>query len=160
MGGSMPEIIQGKLDGSSLKFGIIVSRFNDFITRHLVDGAMDALIRHGVRDSDIKIVKVPGSFEIPYAAKILALSKKYDAVICLGVIIRGDTPHYQYISSEVAKGIAAISLETRVPVIYGVITVENIEQGIERSGTKSGNRGWDSAINAIEMVNLYKSLEV
>lgn len=156
----MPEIIQGKLDGSSLKFGIIVSRFNDFITQHLVDGAMDALIRHGVRDSDIKIVKVPGSFEIPYAAKILALSKKYDAVICLGVIIRGDTPHYQYISSEVAKGIAAISLETRVPVIYGVITVENIEQGIERSGTKSGNRGWDSAINAIEMVNLYKSLGV
>ncbi|MBI4379156.1 MAG: 6,7-dimethyl-8-ribityllumazine synthase [Nitrospinae bacterium] len=156
----MPEIIQGKLDGSSLKFGIVVSRFNDFITRHLVDGAMDSLIRHGVRDSDIKIIKVPGSFEIPYAAKILALSKKYDALICLGVIIRGDTPHYQYISSEVAKGIAAISLETRVPVIYGVITVENIEQGIERSGTKSGNRGWDSAINAIEMVNLYKSLGV
>lgn len=155
----MPETIQGKLDGSGLKLGIVVSRFNDFLTSHLVDGAMDALIRHGVKDGNIKIIKVPGSFEIPCVAKKLATSKKYDAVICLGVIIRGDTLHYQYVSSEVAKGIAAISIETGVPVIHGVLTVENIEQGIERSGTKSGNRGWDAAINAIEMVNLYKQLK-
>lgn len=154
----MADIIQGKLDGSGLKFGIVASRFNDLLTKNLIDGAVDGLTRHGAKESDIKLVKVPGSFEIPYAAKILASSKKYDAVICLGVIIKGDTPHYQYISSEVAKGIAAISLETGVPVIYGVLTVENIEQGIERSGTKSGNRGWDAAINAIEMVNLYKQL--
>ncbi|HBA26728.1 MAG TPA: 6,7-dimethyl-8-ribityllumazine synthase [Nitrospinae bacterium] len=155
----MPETIQGKLDGSGLKVGIVASRFNDFLTKQLIEGALDALTRHGTKDGDIKIVRVPGSFEIPYAASILASSKKYDALICLGVIIRGDTPHYQHISSEVTKGIAAISLETGVPVIYGVLTVENIEQGIERCGTKSGNRGWDAAINAIEMVNLYKQLK-
>ncbi len=155
----MPETIQGKLDGSGLKFGIVASRFNDFLTKNLIDGALDGLIRHGAKEGDIKLIKVPGSFEIPYAAKILASSKKYDALICLGVIIKGDTPHYQYISAEVTKGIASISLETGVPIIYGILTVENIEQGIERSGTKSGNRGWDAAINAIEMVNLYKLIK-
>lgn len=154
----MPEIIQGKLDGSRLKFCIVASRFNDFLTQHLIDGAVDALVRHGVKEEDTRVIKVPGSFEIPYAAKIITASKKYDAVICLGVIIKGDTPHYQYISSEAAKGIATISLETGIPVIYGVLTVEDIEQGIERCGTKSGNRGWDAAVNAIEMVNLYKQL--
>jgi len=155
----MPEIIQAQLDGAGLKIGIVVSRFNDFLTSHLVDGAMDALLRHGVKDEDIKIVKVPGAFEIPYAAQLLASSEKYDAVICLGVIIRGATTHHQYIAAEVTKGIAAITLETGIPVLYGVLTVENIEQGIERSGTKSGNKGWDAALAAIEMANLYKQLK-
>ena len=153
------KIIQGDLQAKGLKFAIVVSRFNDFLTSHLVDGAMDALLRHGVKDEDIKIVKVPGAFEIPYAAQLLASSEKYDAVICLGVIIRGATTHHQYIAAEVTKGIAAITLAKGIPVLYGVLTVENIEQGIERSGTKSGNKGWDAALAAIEMANLYKQLK-
>lgn len=154
----MPKIIQGDLDGSGYKFGIVISRFNEFITGRLLEGALDALTRNGVNDKDIEIVKVPGSFEIPYVAKKMALKKRYDAIICLGAIIQGDTSHHKYIASEVTKGIAGISMETGIPVILGVLTTETIEQGIERAGSKSGNKGWDAAISAIEMANLYKSV--
>ncbi|MBI5183832.1 MAG: 6,7-dimethyl-8-ribityllumazine synthase [Nitrospinae bacterium] len=155
----MPRIIQGDMKGSGYRFGIVVSRFNEFITGHLLEGAIDALIRHGVDDKDIEVVKVPGSFEIPYVAKKMAIGKRYNAIICLGAIIQGDTSHYKYIASEVTKGIASISLETGLPIILGVLTTETIEQGIERAGSKSGNKGWDAAISAIEMVNLYKEIE-
>lgn len=154
----MPKTFEGHLDATGLKFGIIVSRFNDFIGEKLVGGAMDALLRHGAKEDDIHIYKVPGSFEIPLAAKKLALSKKYDAVICLGVIIRGATPHFEYIAAEVSKGIATVGLETGVPVVFGVLTTDNIEQAIERSGTKAGNKGFDAANGAVEMVNLLKKI--
>ena len=154
----MPRIFQGFLRGEGFKFGIIVSRFNDFITSRLLEGCLDALERNGVRDDDIDIFKVPGSFEIPYVAKKLALGKRYDSVICLGTIIRGATPHYEYIAAEVTKGIANTALETGVPIILGVLTTENIEQAIERAGTKIGNKGWDAAIAALEMVNLYREM--
>ncbi|OGW44014.1 MAG: 6,7-dimethyl-8-ribityllumazine synthase, partial [Nitrospirae bacterium GWD2_57_8] len=131
---------------------------NDFITSKLVDGALDALMRHGAVDGDIDIVKVPGSFEIPLAAKSLAQSKKYQAVICLGAVIRGATPHFEYVSAEVSKGVASVSMETGLPVIFGVLTTDSIEQAIERAGTKSGNKGWDSALSAIEMANLMQQL--
>lgn len=152
----MPKIIEGHLDAEGLKFGIIVSRFNDFIGEKLVGGAMDALLRHGAKETDIEIYKVPGAFEIPLTAKKLVLSEKYDAVICLGVVIRGDTPHFDYIATEVSKGIATVGLETGTPVIFGVLTTDTIEQAIERSGSKAGNKGWDAANAAVEMVNLYK----
>jgi len=154
----MPKIFEGNLDASGLKFGIIVSRFNDFIGEKLVGGAIDALLRHGANDADINVFKVPGSFEIPLTAKKLALTKKYDAIICLGVIIRGDTPHFEYIAAEVSKGIASVGLDTGTPVIFGVLTTENIEQAIERSGTKAGNKGFDAANAAVEMVNLFKNV--
>jgi len=154
----MPKIFEGNLDASGLKFGIIVSRFNDFIGEKLVGGAIDALLRHGANDADINVFKVPGSFEIPLAAKKLALTKKYDAIICLGVIMRGDTPHFEYIAAEVSKGIASVGLDTGTPVIFGVLTTENIEQAIERSGTKAGNKGFDAANAAVEMVNLFKNV--
>ena len=154
----MPKTFEGHLDATGLKFGIIVSRFNDFIGEKLVGGAMDALLRHGAKENDIHIYKVPGSFEIPLAAKKLALSKKYDAVICLGVIIRGATPHFEYIAAEVSKGIATVGLETGVPVVFGVLTTDNIEQAIERSGTKAGNKGFDAASGAVEMANLLKKI--
>ncbi|MBU2590678.1 MAG: 6,7-dimethyl-8-ribityllumazine synthase [Nitrospinota bacterium] len=150
----MNKIISGDLDGKGKKFAIVASRFNDFITSHLVEGALDAMKRHGVKESDIEIIKVPGAFEIPYVAKRAALSKKYDAVICLGAVIRGATPHFDYVASEVSKGVASVSLEANLPVIFGVLTVDTIEQGIERAGSKSGNKGWDAALAAIEMVNL------
>lgn len=150
----MNKIISGDLDGKGKKFAIVASRFNDFITSHLVEGALDAMKRHGVKESDVEIIKVPGAFEIPYVAKRAALSKKYDAVICLGAVIRGATPHFDYVASEVSKGIASVSLEANLPVIFGVLTVDTIEQGIERAGSKSGNKGWDAALAAIEMVNL------
>jgi 6,7-dimethyl-8-ribityllumazine synthase len=152
----MPKIIQGDLSGKGLKFGIVAARFNDFITARLLDGAVDALQRHGVAESDIEIVKVPGSYEIPLAAKMLALSKKYNAVICLGAVIRGATPHFEYVSAEVSKGVASVSLDSGVPVIFGVLTTDSIEQAIERAGTKSGNKGWDAALAAIEMANVIK----
>ncbi len=153
----MPKkIIEGHLNAEGLKFGIIISRFNDFIGEKLVGGAIDSLLRHGAKETDIEIFKVPGAFEIPQTAKKLALTKKYDAIICLGVVIRGDTPHFDYIAAEVSKGIATVGLETEIPVIFGVLTTDNIEQAIERSGSKAGNKGWDAAIAAIEMVNLYK----
>lgn len=154
----MPKIFEGNLDASGLKFGIIVSRFNDFIGEKLVGGAIDALLRHGANEADINVFKVPGSFEIPLTAKKLALTKKYDAIICLGVIIRGDTPHFEYIAAEVSKGIASVGLDTGTPIIFGVLTTENIEQAIERSGTKAGNKGFDAANAAVEIVNLFKNI--
>jgi len=154
----MPKTFEGNLDASGLKFGIIVSRFNDFIGEKLVGGAIDALLRHGAKEVDINVFKVPGSFEIPLTAKKLALTKKYDAIICLGVIIRGDTPHFEYIAAEVSKGIASVGLDTGTPIIFGVLTTENIEQAIERSGTKAGNKGFDAANAAVEMVNLFKNV--
>jgi len=150
----MAKEIVGKLIADGKKFGIVLSRFNDFISNKLLEGALDALDRHGAKDSDIEIVRVPGSFEIPFAAKVLAQSKKYDAVICLGAVIRGATPHFNYIAAEVSKGVAAVGLETGVPTIFGVITTDTIEQAIERAGTKSGNKGFDAAVAAIEMASL------
>ncbi|KAF0121897.1 MAG: 6 7-dimethyl-8-ribityllumazine synthase [bacterium] len=152
------KIIEGKIDARGLKFGIVVSRFNDFISEKLLAGALDALIRSGADENNIEIVKVPGSFEIPLAAKKLAKSQKYNAVICLGAVIRGATPHFEYISAEVTKGIANVSLACEIPISLGVITTDNIEQAIERAGSKSGNKGWDAAISAIEMANILKEL--
>jgi 6,7-dimethyl-8-ribityllumazine synthase len=149
----------GQLDGKGQKHAIVVSRFNELITSRLLEGALDCLRRHGVADGDIVINWVPGSFEVPYAAQKLAVSKKFDAVICLGALIRGDTPHFEYISAEVAKGIAMISLETHLPVIFGVITADTLDQAIERAGTKAGNKGWDAALSAIEMADLYKQID-
>lgn len=154
----MPNIIQGDLSARGLKFAIIASRFNDFITSRLMDGAIDALLRHGAADSDIDIIKVPGSFEIPPVALTIARSGKYNAIICLGAVIRGATPHFEYVSAEVSKGVAAVSMETGMPVIFGVLTTDTIEQAIERAGTKSGNKGWEAALSAIEMANLMKRL--
>ncbi len=154
----MAKVVQGDLSGKGLKFGIVAARFNDFITSRLLEGALDALQRHGVAEGDIEIVKVPGSYEIPLAAKMLAQAKKYDAVICLGAVIRGATPHFEYVSAEVSKGVAAVSLETGLPVIFGVLTTDTIEQAVERAGTKSGNKGWDAALSAIEMANVMKQM--
>ena len=154
----MAKIIQGDLSGKGLKFGIVAARFNDFITSRLLDGALDALQRHGVADGDIDIIKVPGAYEIPLTAKMLAQSKKYHAVICLGAVIRGATPHFEYVSAEVSKGVAAVSMESGLPVIFGVLTTDTIEQAIERAGTKSGNKGWDAALSAIEMANVMKQM--
>lgn len=154
----MPKIIQGDMTAKGLKFGIVVARFNDFITSRLLDGAVDALQRHGTADGDIEVIKVPGAYEIPLAAKMLAQAKKYNAVICLGAVIRGATPHFEYVSAEVSKGVAAASLETGVPVVFGVLTTDTIEQAVERAGTKSGNKGADAALTAIEMANVMKQL--
>ena len=155
----MPRIIEGKLSAKSLKFGVVVSRFNDFICNHLLSGALDVLIRNGAEEGDIEVLKVPGAFEIPQVARKMALSKKYDAVICLGAVIRGSTPHFEYIASEVSKGVAMIGLESEIPVTFGVLTTDNLEQAIERAGTKAGNKGWDAALSAIEMANLYREMK-
>jgi 6,7-dimethyl-8-ribityllumazine synthase len=155
----MPRVLEGQLSAEGFRFGIIVSRFNDFISSRLVDGAMDALLRHGATEEQVSIIKVPGAFEIPLTAKKLAESGRYDAVICLGAVIRGATPHFDYVAAEVSKGIANVSLESRVPVTFGVLTTDNLEQAIERAGSKSGNKGYDGAMTAIEMVNLFKELE-
>jgi len=149
---------EGVLLGKGLKFGLVVSRFNEFITKKLLEGAQDALLRHGVNQEDIEIAWVPGSLEIPLVAKKLAQTKRYDAVICLGTVVRGGTPHFEYIAAEVSKGIAKVSLETGLPVIYGVITADTLEQAIERAGTKMGNKGFDAAVTAIEMANLLKGI--
>jgi 6,7-dimethyl-8-ribityllumazine synthase len=154
----MGKLFEGVLLGKGLKFGVVVSRFNEFITKKLLDGAQDALHRHGVNQADIDIAWVPGSFEIPLVAKKLAQTNKYDAIICLGAVIRGATPHFEYIAAEVAKGIARVGLETGLPVTFGVITADTLEQAIERAGTKAGNKGFDTAIDAIEMANLLKDL--
>jgi len=154
----MNKCFEGMLLGKGLRFGLVASRFNEFITKKLIEGAQDALLRHGVSEADIDTVWVPGSFEIPLAAKKLAQSKKYDAVICLGAVVRGGTPHFEYIAIEVTKGIAAVGLETGLPVIYGVITADTLEQAIERAGTKMGNAGFEAAEKAIEMANLLKSI--
>ncbi len=150
----MVKIIQGSLVAKGRKFGIIASRFNDFITNRLLDGCIDTLVRHGAKENDLDVVWVPGAFEITLLAQRMAKSKKYDAVICLGTVIRGATPHFDYIASETAKGIAHVSFATGVPTIFGIITAESIEQAIERAGTKEGNKGRDAASSAIEMANL------
>ncbi len=149
---------EGKLIAEGLKFGIIVGRFNEFIGGKLLGGAIDALKRHGVEEDEIEIAWVPGAFEIPLTAKKMVKTQKYDAVICLGAVIRGSTPHFDYVSSEVTKGVASVSLETEVPVIFGVLTTDTIEQAIERAGTKAGNKGYDAAVTAIEMANLLKQI--
>ena len=154
----MSKVFEGVLLGKGLKFGLVVSRFNEFITKKLLEGAQDALLRHGVSEEDIGIAWVPGTFEIPLVAKKLALTKRYDAVICLGAVIRGATPHAEYIAAEVTKGIAKVGLDTGLPVIYGVITADTLEQAIERAGTKKGNKGFEAAVSAIEMANLLKSI--
>lgn len=154
----MGKLFEGALLGKGLKFGVVVSRFNEFITKKLLDGAQDALHRHGVNQADIDIAWVPGSFEIPIAAKKLAETKKYDAIICLGAVIRGATPHFEYIAAEITKGIAKLGLDYQMPVTYGIITADSLEQAIERAGTKQGNRGFDAATNAIEMANLLKTI--
>ncbi|MBE0426745.1 MAG: 6,7-dimethyl-8-ribityllumazine synthase [Nitrospirae bacterium] len=152
------KIIEGELQAKGLKFCIILSRFNEFITSKLLDGAKDALLRHGVKEEDIDIVKVPGSFEIPMIAKKMALKGTYNAIICLGTIIRGATPHFEYVAAEVSKGIATVSMETGIPIAFGIITSDTIEQAVERAGTKSGNKGWDAALSAIEMAQLLKKM--
>lgn len=154
----MTKVLEGRLNAQGVRFAVVVSRFNDFINAKLLDGALDALSRHGAEDEHIVIVRVPGSFEIPLTAKKLADSGRYDAVICLGAVIRGATPHFEYISAEVTKGIAKVTLDSGIPVSFGILTTDNIEQAIERAGTKSGNKGWDAAMAAIEMVNLLKEL--
>ncbi|MCX6011752.1 MAG: 6,7-dimethyl-8-ribityllumazine synthase [Chloroflexi bacterium] len=154
----MSKPIEGMLVGKGLKFGLVVSRFNEFITQKLLDGAQDALLRHGVNQADIDVAWVPGSFEIPLIAKKLAQTKRYDAVICLGAVVRGGTPHFEYISAEVTKGIAMVGLEVGLPVIYGVITADSLEQAIGRAGTKEGNQGFKAAVSAIEMANLVKGI--
>jgi 6,7-dimethyl-8-ribityllumazine synthase len=152
----MPKVYEGQLIAKGKKFGIVASRFNEFITNKLLEGALDALKRHGAKDEEIEIVWVPGSFEIPYAAQRMATGKKqYDAIICVGAVIRGSTPHFEYISAEVTKGIAQTGLSSGIPVIYGVITPDTLEQAIERAGTKAGNKGFQAAMSAIEMANLY-----
>ena len=155
----MPRVLEGQLSAEGFRFGIIVSRFNDFISSRLVEGAMDALLRHGATEEQVSVIKVPGAFEIPLTAKKLAESGRYDAVICLGAVIRGATPHFDYVAAEVSKGIASVSLESSIPVTFGVLTTDNLEQAIERAGSKSGNKGYDVAMAAIEMVNLFKELE-
>jgi len=150
----MAKVIEGNLIAKEKKFGIIASRFNDFVTKELVSGCLDTLTRHGAGSDDLVVVWVPGAFEIPTVAFKMAKSKSYDALICLGTVIRGATPHFEYIASEAAKGIAKVSLDTGVPVTFGIITADTIEQAIERAGTKEGNKGKDAALNAIEMVNL------
>ena len=154
----MPKIVEGKIVAKGMKFGIVASRFNDFISGRLIEGAVDTLIRAGADEKDIAIYKVPGAFELPLTAKKLAKSSRFDAIICLGAVIRGATPHFEYISAEVSKGIASVGLETEIPVVFGVLTTDTIEQAIERAGTKSGNKGADAAMSAIEMVDLFKKV--
>ncbi|MGG6309638.1 6,7-dimethyl-8-ribityllumazine synthase [Paenibacillus macerans] len=155
----MANVFEGHLVSEGLKYAIVVGRFNEFITSKLLTGALDALKRHGAKEEEINVAWVPGAFEIPFAAQKLAESGKYDAVITLGTVIRGSTTHYDYVCNEVAKGVAAVGLKTGVPTIFGVVTTENIEQAIERAGTKAGNKGWDAAMAAIEMANLTKQLK-
>jgi 6,7-dimethyl-8-ribityllumazine synthase len=155
----MPKFYDAKLIAEGKKFALIVSRFNDFITDKLLGGALDALIRSGASDGDIEVVRVPGAFEIPLVAKKIANTNRFDAVICLGAVIRGSTPHFDYVSAEVSKGVAMVGMESEIPVIFGVITTDTIEQAIERAGTKAGNKGWSAARAAVEMANLFDIIE-
>ena len=155
----MPKFHEAKLNAEGKKFALVVSRFNDFITEKLLSGALDALIRNGAADQDIEVVRVPGAFEIPLVAKKMAKANRFHAVIGLGAVIRGSTPHFDYVSAEVSKGIAAVSMESEVPVIFGVITTDTIEQAIERAGTKAGNKGWSAAMDAVEMANLFEIID-
>jgi len=157
-GTAMPNVFEGKISGEGKRFAVIVSRFNDFISHRLVNGALDALGRHGADDENIDVVKVPGCFEIPFMAKKMAQSGRYNAVICLGAVIRGSTPHFEYISVQVSRGIASAGVESGIPVIFGVITADTLEQAIERAGSKAGNKGWDAAVAAMEMANLMDSV--
>lgn len=154
----MAKNFEGKLTATELRFGIVLGRFNSFITEQLLEGCLDGLIRHGASSDNIDVARVPGAFEIPLVAKRLAESERYDAVICLGAVIRGSTPHFDYVCAETSKGIAAVGLQTGVPTIFGVITTDTIEQAVERAGTKAGNKGWDAALSAIEMANLLKDI--
>lgn len=154
----MPKVVQGHLQAKDYKFGVVVSRFNEVICERLLSGALDALKRHGALEENIQIFKVPGSFEIPLVASKLVKNKDFDAIICLGTLIRGDTPHFDYLSAEVTKGIANTALESGVPISFGIITADTLEQALERAGAKAGNKGWDAALSAIEMANLYKEL--
>ena len=151
--------IEGNLDAKDIKFAVVVGRFNSLISEKLLEGAVDCIVRHGGSEDNITVVRVPGSFEIPLTAKKLAKSGKYDAVICLGAVIRGSTPHFDYVANEVSKGIALVSLETEIPVAFGVLTTDTIEQAVERAGTKMGNKGFDAALSAIEMVNVLRGIE-
>ena len=151
-------ILEGKVVAEGMKVGIVVARFNEFITSKLLSGAIDGLVRHDVKEDDVDVAWVPGAFEIPLVASKMAKSRKYDAVICLGAVIRGSTSHYDYVCNEVSKGIATVSLSSGLPVLFGVLTTDNIEQAIERAGTKAGNKGYDVAVSAIEMVNLFKNM--
>jgi 6,7-dimethyl-8-ribityllumazine synthase len=157
--GDMPKVLEGRISGEGLRFAIVVSRFNDFISSKLVEGALDALIRHGAEDEGISLVKVPGAFEIPFTAKKLVHSGRYDAVICLGAVIRGATPHFDYVAAEMSKGIAQVGLEGAIPVSFGVLTTDDLEQAIERAGSKAGNKGWDAAMAAMEMVHLGRAID-
>lgn len=152
------KVYEGYLQGEGLRFGIVISRFNEFIGGKLLSGALDSLTRHGVLPTDIEVAWVPGAMEIPLAAKRMAQSSKYDGIVCLGAVIRGSTPHFDYVAAEVTKGVASVQLETGVPMSFGVLTTDTIEQAVERAGTKAGNKGWDSALAALEMVNLLRSL--
>ena len=152
-------ILEGKVVAEGMKVGIVVARFNEFITSKLLSGAIDGLVRHDVKEDDVDVAWVPGAFEIPLVASKMAKSRKYDAVICLGAVIRGSTSHYDYVCNEVSKGIAAVSMENDIPVMFGVITTENIEQALERSGSKAGNKGYECALGAIEMVNLIRKIK-
>jgi len=154
----MPNYIEGKLDASGLKFGIVVGRFNSFISERLLEGALDAIRRHGAADGDVDVLRVPGAFEIPLAAQKLAGRGRYDAIICLGAVIRGSTPHFDYVAGEVSKGVAHVSLASGLPVIFGVLTTDTIEQAVERAGTKAGNKGFEAAVTAIETANAFKEL--
>lgn len=155
----MVKKIEGKLSGENLNFGIVISRFNNFVSERLLAGAIDCLVRHNVSENSIDVVWVPGSFEIPSVAKKLIETKKYNAIICLGAVVRGETPHFDYVASEVSKGIASLSLEGKIPVIFGVLTTDTLEQAIERSGGKAGNKGFDAAMAAIEMANLFNVIK-
>jgi len=155
----MPNVLEGRITAEGFRFALVVSRFNDFISSKLVEGALDALSRHGAEDSDITLIKVPGAFEIPFTAKKLAAGGGFDAVICLGAVIRGATPHFDYVAAEMSKGIAQVGLEGSVPVTFGVLTTDDLEQAIERAGSKAGNKGWDAAMAAMEMVNLNRVLD-
>ncbi len=155
----MPKFIEGNLDAKGLTFGIVVSRFNSFICERLLEGAIDALIRHGASEADITVARIPGAFEIPLAAKTMAASQRFDAIICLGAVIRGSTPHFDYVASEVSKGVASVSLESGLPIAFGVLTTDTIEQAVERAGTKAGNKGFEAAVTAIETVNVIKALK-
>ena len=155
----MPKFHEAKLIAEGKKFALVVSRFNDFITEKLLSGALDALVRSGAADEDLEVVKVPGAFEIPLVAKKMANTRRFDAVICLGAVIRGSTPHFDYVSAEVSKGVAMVGMESEIPIIFGVVTTDTIEQAIERAGTKAGNKGWSAAIAAVEMANLFELID-
>jgi 6,7-dimethyl-8-ribityllumazine synthase len=154
----MSTVIEGVLNASGKRFGIVASRFNELITKKLLEGAIDCLVRHNAKQENISIIWVPGAFEIPSVAKKIAKSGNFDAVICLGAVIRGNTPHFDYIAAEVSKGIASVGLELEIPVIFGVLTTDSIDQAVERAGTKSGNKGWDAALTAIELVDLFSKI--